>query len=640
MNSGDIYIADPFIMGVTLRNLALVRSNASALGGSIFVSSGQLMLFNTSISSSSADNGGCIAISRSAVVRFAGVQLEGCKASAAGGGLFIDGAGTVTPFRHSSPSDGMTIVRCDASTGGGAFLAYNARADGLVIRDCTAEHGGGVALMGSQVILSSAVVSSCTARATGGCLHAYSATSATVDGQFRNCSAVQSGGVASVLGSSIVAGGALTFSLGTARVTGGGVWASGVSSLSGVAISNCAARGGGGISAEPGAALALRGVNITGCSAYDGGGGGLAVQSDAYVTMTDAHVEGCRAPFGAGINANARAVLTGLHTLVAGCTAAYGGGIACHGCEIHGMNVEACSASVWGGGVAVSGTNVVLDSVHIEFCNAGSAAGGLYLAEAEASFFEVDVASCFAPTGAGVSVNASQLTRAVGAAFSVRASGNGNSSTHCGGNLYISGTRASIAGAILTNGTAVHGGCVAIFDAPGAAISTSMISGGVASGNGGGAEVNNSPGVVFVSSSIQHCQALNAGGLWLNNSDVALPNTNVSQNFASEFGGGVVLNQHCSIVGPNALIASNTATISGGGIAVLIDGTISDGVLVRACTAMMHGGCIYLATAAVANFNGVGAVGCSATSNGGAAFVSEVAHLMAVRFYFARIFEP
>jgi hypothetical protein len=52
----------------------------------------------------------------------------------------------VTPFRHSSPSDGMTIVRCDASTGGGAFLAYNARADGLVIRDCTAEHGGGVAL--------------------------------------------------------------------------------------------------------------------------------------------------------------------------------------------------------------------------------------------------------------------------------------------------------------------------------------------------------------------------------------------------------------------------------------------------------------------------------------------------------------
>jgi hypothetical protein len=639
VNGGDIATDGA---GVALHNLTLGRASASALGGSLFVRSGDLLLSNTSISGSSADRGGCFAISDRAVAKFAGVQLAACVASAAGGGLFVGTGGTIAPSASLSHNSGMAIIGCNASTGGGAALASGARAVGLVIRGCTAEHGGGVGLTGAQVILSSAVVSSCTARVTGGCLHAYSAESAVVDGEFRNCSAAQNGGIASVLESSIVSGGALKFSLGAARVTGGGVWASGVSSLSGAIISGCTSYGGGGVAAAHGAALALRGVNVSGCTAV-AGGGGLAIDPEAHVIMSDAHIARCSAFFGAGIDAGARTVVTGEQTSIFECTAAHGAGINCDGCELYGLDVEFCTASVHGGGVSISGTNVVLNSVHVAFCSAGfltasvsgsgATGGGLHLAETNAIFYEVHVTSCFAPAGAGVSVNASQLTLASGAKFSLRASNNGNSSTVRGGNLHILGSHVSVDGAVLMNGSAVHGGSAAIFGAPGAAITNSIIEGGVAiGGNAGGVEVSHSPGVVIMTSSIQYCEGLNAGGLWLNNSDVALPNTNISHNFAAKFGGGVVMMHGSSIFGPNALIYSNRAIISGGGIAVFVDGTISDGVSVRSSSALLHGGCVYLAEAAVAKLSDVAVLGCSAAASRGGVFMSASSKLVAVRF--------
>ncbi|MBL8616627.1 MAG: hypothetical protein JNM72_13535 [Deltaproteobacteria bacterium] len=137
-------------------NLVVVRAaldgdRAASLGGAFAVLTGNLTLSDSEISGGRAATGGCVAVRGDGAQRhsLSDLRLEGCSATAEGGGLWIDAAAALLVV-------GLELVGNTAGfDGGGAHLADLADLDwqGGLVRGNTAPTAAGLSVSGSAGLL-------------------------------------------------------------------------------------------------------------------------------------------------------------------------------------------------------------------------------------------------------------------------------------------------------------------------------------------------------------------------------------------------------------------------------------------------------------------------------------------------------
>ena len=228
-----------------------------------------------------------------------GGTISGCSAADDGGGLYAKNKSTIT-------INNGTISECRAAKkNGGGLYADNStiNIEGGTISGCTAVfgNGGGLYAKNSSTItisdgtISGSTISGCEA-GTGGGLYADKSTVTINNGTISGCEAnAGAGGGLCVVGSTlnIKKGGTISRckAWSSKKGNGGGLYAdSSTINISGVTISGCDGRWGGGLYAEKSSTITITDSTISRCEA--GAGGGLFVDSST-IRISGGIISGC-----------------------------------------------------------------------------------------------------------------------------------------------------------------------------------------------------------------------------------------------------------------------------------------------------------------------------------------------------------
>jgi CSLREA domain-containing protein len=187
---------------------------------------------------------------------------------------------------------------------------------------------------------------------------------------------------------------------------------------------------------------------------------------------------------------------------------------------------------VWGGSVALTGTQIV--------SNSASDGGGLYIGAADATLRQLSVLS---------------NTAAIGA--------------YGGGGIYNAGTTAIIESDISGNQTTNNGWGGGIFTSGALDLYSSTVSHNDASGSAGGGLYNHLAGTAVISRSVMYGNQAGVGGAVFNLKLVQIVNSTLSGNDATasgidEGGGALFIDIGGSAFLTHTTIASNTAGYAGG----------------------------------------------------------------------------
>jgi len=308
-------------------------------------------------------------------------KITGGNNSGSGGGVLVDGG----KFTMS----GGTIKRCNATFGGGVYVAGDTASRGTftmengTITGCTATNNGGGVYVdeGSTFTMSGGTISDCRATgedSEGGGVYVYEGSTFTMNGgTISGCKAINSGGGVSVSrGKFTMESGTIDQCTATGYESRGGgvcVISYGTFTMSGGTISRCKADEGGGVFVESeGGTFTMSGGTIDQCEARTGDGGGVYVNvKGGTFTMSGGTICGCKANnSGGGVYVNSGGG-GGKFTMESGtissCSAHNGGGVDIEGgtFTMKGGTITGCTATNNGGGVNVYGGTFNISGVPV-----------------------------------------------------------------------------------------------------------------------------------------------------------------------------------------------------------------------------------------------------------------------------------
>ncbi|GBD17219.1 putative outer membrane protein PmpB [bacterium HR26] len=349
-----------------LTDSTLERNRAETDGGGLLVlSGGNARVIGGTIADNAASAGNGGGIANQATLSLSRVSIQRNQAvNGSGGGIFNASSATLT-------ADNQTVVQSNlAASGGGLANAGTATLSGVrVLTNTAAGNGGGIDNSGS-LSLQGAVVSDNSAGQHGGGVH-HSGSQAIEIAQ----GALLSGNRAQLDGGGLFAAGPVDIvdaqlQGNSAGQRGGGVLAQGQLTIErGVIIDNVAGLDGGGIYLSDGAAGTLADSAVRRNRAQTGVGGGIAIASDANLTLAYASLTENQA---------------GL----------YGGGIGTLGAvEATNVTISTNAGGQRGGGIWVGPASATTLRFVTLASNGASAGGALYNDSGQVSLLGVLIAS-------------------------------------------------------------------------------------------------------------------------------------------------------------------------------------------------------------------------------------------------------
>ncbi len=590
---------------LTVRTSSFSNNDSNRAGGAIEANGGTTTMVDVNFTSNrtgtNPGNGGAFHISGAGSATVRGGTVSRNTASSEGGG-FWNNTGSMTIARTSFLDN---IARGpDADNGGGAV--YNnggqVRMDTTTVSRNTATgaagSGGGVLTNGGTLIVRSGTFTANTALRAGGAIEDAAGALTVITSTFSQNSVVEGanpgngGAIHSGSGTTTTVSGG-SFDANRA-VEGGGIWTSGVLTITtggsanaaatftnNVATGNDADQGGGALYTTPSGTIVATGVEISRNVASGTSGSGGGVFSAGSLTLRQATLIGNTANrAGGGIeDANGTVVLEDvtLSTNAIG-TAAPGNGGGLHSgggdVTITGGLIEN-NVAVEGGGLWTNGTMTINGGAgDLEDDGDGNGDGidddGIDRSDDDDDAIDGD-RSLFTivrgnrATGADAGTGGGGIYVETGGEASVRyavldgnvASGTSGSG---GGVLVADGAEARIAfSTIVENRANRAGGGIELFDdaaTSGAATSVELrnvtIDGNrIATpmpGNGGGIHAGGAGAVTLRQTTVSNNRAREGGGIWISGSGSAdIANSTVSGNTATEAGGGVYDNGGAAI---------------------------------------------------------------------------------------------
>lgn len=526
---------------LTLSNLAIILNKALVSGGGLVVESSKLKcLSDVKISSNNASQGGGMWLSASSFLgnKFASLDLN--RATDKGGGLYLYDAVTVYD---------TVVTNSMAMSGGGAYLSVaDVVLGGVIFDSCSAsDSGGALTLVSSKLVTSGLVITKGSATKGAG---VYASVS-RISGQTRieSCTATQSGG---------------------------GMYLTDGAFLSGIEISDCHAKYGGGITAYY-TTLEVKDLSVSSSTAVIGGGGMYA--SNCTITMQDAVFASLSSEnMGGGMMLEATSVQhnnvtvkdseatdgggaylvdsslvplsasdTGLLSQVTGNEATNSGGNVFSSLKValQQLNISNAKANTGGGVFFYTATGNVSNCL-ITHNWASSQGGGVHMnAYSSVLFRNVDISGNSANTsGGGVLIQDSQLTHS---------------------NLNISDNGAPNGGGIFASGiVSLHE------DDPSAAdiVLCSMSDNWIYNDDGLGAAIYMDAGCEMDATAlaVRGGTATYGGGIYIAGGTLRLADSSVFKNVAINDGGGIYLAPNSNLELSFCEIYQNYASQTGGGI--------------------------------------------------------------------------
>lgn len=438
-----------------------------------------------------------------------------------------------------------------------------------------------------------------------------------------------------ILGNGVVLNGADPSSPGTPYAGGVDVEVSGMFTMNGGAIVNCAAVEGGAIYAKTGSTLTFASGSIMNCTATEGGG----ISTKGTFTFTNGLIENCAAvQAGGGIKIESATKVSILTGIIRGCTAHSGGGIYIKNSnesivfefggnalisECRAVRDPAAATENYPGGGGVyleQGTFRMLGNSKISNCVSEKHGGGIY--SGPISIVEIG------PTGSPLIDHCIASEEPRFGADVIKNGGNG-------GGVHSSGVVLLYGGSIENSHASNNGGGVYMH----------------------GSGRNNSSLLVMDGGMIEQCTANNGGGVFLyeENTNFTMYNGNISNCFAVYLGGGVSVHKGTMtmqagspVIEDCGVYRTNVAwwAANGGGIHVQNGGqfTMNSGTIQR-CTATVtsgtnrthgSGGGIFVDENSFAELNKGSIIDCTASFHGGGVFTKKYSNLTTTSsFYFS-----
>ena len=648
---------------VTVARSTIVGNEANRAGGGVEVIDGTLRLsdvnmdFNTAgpLGSAAPGNGGGLHVSGVADVAVVRGTVNNNIAALEGGGLWNQSGSTMLV-------DGVTIMGNtasgdDADTGGGGV--FNNGGD-MVIADSTISgnfadgasgSGGGLLSVDGDVVITDTTFDDNTAARAGGAIEVIDGTFRVADSTLSNNDAGVEITAAPGNGGAVHISGATDFTIVDSGVTGnmaalegGGLWNQAGSTMSvinttvigNVAMGDDADTGGGGLF-NNGGDLGVFGSTIDDNTAggTSGSGGGI-LSTDGSLVVVRSSVDGNAASRAGGgieiIEGSFRLSASTLSGNETGSAPGNGGGLHVTGAAsslILSSQVMNNTASAEGGGLWNSATGTMLiDRGTIVMNNTASGAdadqggGGVFndggTLIISNSTVNANIADGASGSGGGL------LT--VGGDVLVRGTNmQGNEANRAGGAIEIIDGRLRVNGSLLSGnvagpaGTAApgNGGAVHVTGMNGTStlIRSTSVTGNIAGNEGGGLWNQSGSSMLVLNSIVSEnlAQSGNAigGGVFENGGTTTIQGSIISNNDATNAGGGVYVTGNASVVMRRTNVTDNTTDGLGGGVFNAGDvdaffGSIADN---DAGVTAGSGGGLYADTGSVADLNDVDLMG-------------------------------
>lgn len=453
--------------------------------------------------------------------------------------------------------------------------------------------GGGLGVSGSEVTLSSNVITLNSAVTSGGGLVVENSTLICLGDVKISSNTASRGGGMWLSSSSFLGNSFATLDLNRASDKGGGLYLQDTATLSDTVVTNSGALSGGGAFLLN-ANVVLASMTFDSCLASDSGGGLALANSNLTTTATvitnmsavngagvyavgsrlsgQTRIDKCTASqWGGGVYLSGKAFLAGIEII--GCGAKYGGGIAAYRAVLGTTNLDVSSstATTGGGGLYATNSNITMQDAVFDSLSSENMGGALMLEATSVKHSNVTVKNSDATDGGGAYLVDSSLVPLDVSEVGLMSQFTYNAATSSGGNVFAS-LNAALEQLNISNGDADVGAGIFFYTATGS-VQNCRINKNNASSEGGGVHLNSYSDVLFQDVVISENGAeTGGGGLLIQDSQLTHNNLNISKNSAPNGGGifasGVVSlsedDPSAEIVLP-CLVSDNTVTISKGG---------------------------------------------------------------------------
>jgi fibronectin-binding autotransporter adhesin len=576
----------------------IISSNVSGLGGGGILSrSATTTILRSTIHNNDATTGGGGIWSVTSTTGVTESVISSNRAGNDGGGIY--NIATTGSFDLVD----STVRENTASNGGGIYSRGLLSVSGSTISDNSAAQGGGILNWADATMtLRDSVVDGNRARLGGGILsRAGSALSIIASSVNDNAATNTVPGVFSPSGGGILALES-DLSISNSEVRGNtssgpaggtgifGTTPSGKITISGTTIADNEAQGaGGGILVQSGSNVEIRESTVSGNTGRVNGGGIL--NYGATVTVVDSLIEAntsLETPGIAGANGAGITVAIGAHLELSGTTirnntAPYGAGLIVFdtstatvtGSTLSG-NTSTTGDFFGGGGAIYNEGSLSIHDTAIIGNSAVSRGGGIFNVTIAGRIGNLTITSTVvddntARFGGGIH-NDATLTFTDGSL-------SGNSAATGGGLFNTERGTLTLSSSVVSNNAAIGSWGGGVFNAGGVAtIRSSTIRNNEAVATGGGVDYRDSlnrGSLLIVDSAVIGNVAQSGAGVWADTS-MAITNSTISGNRASNWGGGIRARDSGTIVTVTfSTITDNTATNGGNGISTEFNGTVN-----------------------------------------------------------------
>ncbi|EQC39865.1 hypothetical protein SDRG_02523 [Saprolegnia diclina VS20] len=460
---------------LVMERIRILGNTAITGGGLLLLSTQSLSVGNTTVALNTAVQGGGLALQSLSNSSFDVSELALFENHAAdtGGGLYVHASSVLL--------DGLFVARCTSNGTGGGLAAHNSNMGLLnttIVNNSAATSGGGLFGFNSTIAGATVAIRSNAASVGGGmCLLTSRVKSMHI---ITNSARLDGGGVAAS-NSSYLAD--LVLAANQAARDGGGLHLSGWISIQNTSVlDSCAQQRGGGAFVTPSSTVACSGLVLDANTADDGGGAYLdgpdiALRGTCATTRNRARVAG------GGITCSKSCQLDGPR-LLRNSADTLGGGFLCTNgsCTVRNGRLQG-NRAMRGGGLGAHYATVSLERCNITFNSALVTGGGISAQNSSVRLFETRVTSCSATeSGGGLALADATVLGANASIFN-------NTAHRFGGNVV--GTSCSIINLTIENGSAAHGGGVAILQGGASTVTSVSLYKNVARQTGGGLYIQN-----------------------------------------------------------------------------------------------------------------------------------------------------
>ena len=585
----------------TLISGGVFTNNTAISGGAMgFSNKSQSKITDATLLGNTSPNGGAIIVQGKATLELAGGTISENTSSGSAGAIYVNKESNLI-------MTGGLIEKNSAASMGGALMVQRdasfTMTGGAITGNKTASAGGGIYVSSNGIVtMTGGEITGNTAELNAGGIYLVNATGKLTGGTISKNYGVKDGGGIFSYTSTLEIGGDLKLTGNESKTAGGGVAFSRKSQgkiTGSVMIENNKAPNAGGVIVQGESTVEMTGGTVRFNNATTGNAGGLYVHTATF-TLKDGKIinNSCHKSLGGGMytfkgkvtiaggsisnnqsymdgagayfNKNSTVTISGgafsNNKVIKGAGAGFG---------VSGQSQLTMTGGTVSGNTASNAAGVIVQGkAHLKLYGgtiAGNKAtnggGGLYVNRASADLYGGTIKGNTADkNGGGMYIYLSTVT--MGKNLLV----DGNKAARQAGGAYVNSTTLTLEGTKFTNNhSGMGGGGLWVYLCPEVTLTDIYAKGNTCDATGGGVVITKDTPAVMIGGVIEENQALQGGGLVVQNAATgSFTGVTIRNNKATEQGGGLLTYERSKgMTFEGCEIYGNTAGTNGGGVAMM-----------------------------------------------------------------------